>query len=190
MFVNEISDDYLICLCREKNQDALDLLFERYRRYSVRIIQRILKSETAYYDYEEMFQDSMLILIKCLERYDEDSGCFYYFFKKSIERRVIDEIKRVRFEKTILSLDNLKYDNGNSSYVDCVAEENNDDYMSDLYDCLIKKLKAEEKCVVDLRLEGYSYTQIANLTGSNRQSVYRKAVKIKNILKDTIEKID
>ena len=191
MYVSEISDDYLICLYREKNQDAIDLIFERYRKYIYKIIQNILKNEIAIYDYEGIFQDAMIILIKCLEHYDEESGCFYFFVKKSVERKVYDEIKRVRMESKILSLDNLKYDNGNVNYVDCIAEEDNDNkYFSDLYNRLINKLKKCEKEVVDLRLDGYTYVEIAKITNSNKQSVYRKIAKIKNILKDIIEKID
>ena len=71
MFYEEISDDLLICLYREKQQEAIDLLFERYKCYLYGIINDMLKKETLYFDYDELYQDAIIVLINCIEKYVE-----------------------------------------------------------------------------------------------------------------------
>ena len=44
--------------------------------------------------------------------------------------------------------------------------------------------------IIDMRIEGYSYEEIASFMRVGKQSIYRKMVCIKNIIKDIIEKID
>ena len=61
MFLKEISDDLLIKLRREGNQDAIDLLLERYRKFIYGIINDFFKTQNEYHDYDEYYQESICI---------------------------------------------------------------------------------------------------------------------------------
>ena len=191
MFLNEISDDLLISLYREGNQIAIDLLYERYNVFLYGFIHQMLKNEDSYFEYKELFQELFIVFFNCLERYDEDSGCFYYFVKKSADRKLIDFIYKSNRSKNVLSLDNFYYIDGVETYVDYVKEENNEAYyQTELYKALCETLTKEEMAIIDLKVEGYSYQEISNILNISKQAIYRKVVTIKNVIKDIIEKID
>jgi DNA-directed RNA polymerase specialized sigma24 family protein len=126
-----------------------------------------------------------------MDRYDEDSGCFYYFVKLSVERKLLDILDKANKIKTIKSLDERYYDEGDESCLDYVAEEGNYMYYeTDLYGLLKDALDENSIKIVDMKMEGYNYNEIAKKLNINKQAVYRKVVYIKNIIKDIIEKID
>lgn len=192
MFLKEISDDLLICLVREKYQVAIDLLIDRYTKFLYGIINDFFGKTNLYVDYEDMFHDAFEVFLKCVESYDEESGCFYFFVKKSVERRMIDKLKKIRKNNQVISLDEPYYESKSEFNIDYVADQEDFSYQSteNLYDSLIAKLDEECKKIVDLRIVGYSYGEIAIFLESNKQYVYRKVNKIKNIIKDIMEKID
>ena len=154
MFLNEISDDLLISLYREGNQTAIDLLYERYNVFLYGFIHNILKNEDYRFEYKELFQELFIVFFNCLERYDEDSGCFYYFVKRSAERKIFDFIYRANKSRNILSLDNFYYSDGLETYVDYIEEENCETYyQTDLYKMLEENLSKEEMNIIDLKVE-------------------------------------
>ena len=191
MFLNEISDDLLIRLYREGNQTAIDLLYERYNVFLYGFIHQILKNEDYRFDYKELFQELFIVFFNCLERYDEENGCFYYFVKRSAERKVFDFIYKANKSRNILSLDNFYYFDGLETCADYIEEENLETYyQTDLYKMLEENLSEEEMNIIDLKVEGYSYQEISKILNISKQTIYRKVVIIKNVIKDIIEKID
>ena len=115
MFLDEISDDLLISLYREGNQIAIDLLFERYNVFLYGFIHRLLRKESLYYEYKELFQELILIFMNCLERYDEHNGCFYYFVKRAVERKLFDILNKMKRLSKTISLDDCFYEDGKES---------------------------------------------------------------------------
>lgn len=186
--MKKTSDDFLIYLVREGNQDAIDALYERYKYFIYGFINEKLKNEDLYYDYSELYQDLFLIFLRCIEKYDDYSGCFYTFVKTAVDRKIIDVIKKTKRYNKFASLDRMMFSSGNECCVDYVSEQDNTDTY--LYDSLVENLNDIDKSIVDLKIYGYTYEEIAKVVGLGRQSVYRRFIKIRNILKDIIEKID
>ena len=141
----------------------------------------MFKNETEYLDYEELFQDSMIVFISCINKYDVDNGCFYFFVRKSIERKLRFITKKSKVRKSVLSLDEYMYLDGDERKIDYIAEKEN---SNNLYMEIEDKLGDFENEIVRLKMEGYTYEEMASLLGIGKQSVYRKINKIKNILKD------
>lgn len=184
MFLKEISDDLLICLYREKNQDSIDLLFKRYNKFLYGMISDFFNNKSEYIDYEEMYQESMLIFLKCIESYDEENGCFYFFVRKAVERGLIYKYRKLQQYNNIKSLDELYYGDGNESYVDyVVCEDDNSFLKSEIYDVL----NEVEIKVLDFKMEGYTYEEIGERLSLSKQAVYRVFAKIKKTLKDIIK---
>ena len=191
MYLNEISDDWLICLYREGNQVAADLLFERYNVFLYGFINQVLRKDCIYYEYKELFQELIIVLMNCIERYDEDNGCFYYFVKKAAERKLYNLLSKIARKNRVLSLDDSFYDDGNEDVVDYVKEENNAPYYTtELYQTIVSKLNEEEILILNMKVEGYAYREISKKLGISKQAIYRRVNSIKNIVKDIIEKID
>lgn len=181
MFLKEISDDLLICLRREGNQDAIDMLFDRYQKFIYGIINDTFRCFNHYVDYEEMYQEAMCVFIACLEKYDVDNGCFYFFVRTSIERKLKDITKRNEKYNKIISLDENFYENSKECLIDYVCEN---DEKSFIYDLLKENCSVECMEIVDLKMKGYTYEEISLLLGISKQAIYRRIVKIKNMLKD------
>ena len=191
MFLEQISDDLLISLFREGNQVAIDLLYERYNVFLYGFIHKILKREYIYCEYKDLFQEVFIVFLNCIERYDEECGCFYYFVKKCVDRKLFDYISKFKRNNSVFSLDNEMYDDGVESCVDYVEESSTIEYYeTELYKNMEMFLSEEQMKIIDMRVEGYSYEEISSLMGISKQCIYRKMVSIKNIIKDIIEKID
>lgn len=181
MFLEEISDDLLICLYREGNQEAIDLLLSRYRTFMYGIINDLFKKENEYIDYDDMYQDAMVVFFNCLQRYDVDNGCFYFFVRKSIERRLIDKMKKIKKNNKIYSLDDDYYEDGNEKVIDYVSEDVNGMFCEE---DLFKKIDDVSKQIIKLKVSGYTYEEISLKLSMSKQCIYRRIVKIKKILKD------
>ncbi len=191
MLINDISDDLLFRLYLEKNQDAIDMLFERYKVFIYGIIVDMQKHYGVFLEFEELYQDAMVAFLSCLEKYDEDNGCFYFFMKRAIERKLADRIKKTKKCCRYISLDVSMYEDSDETYIDYVAEDDKTClYNTELYDRLVDRVDYLSKGIIDLRLHGYGYQEIAKCLGASKQGIYRRVAKIKNILKDIIEKID
>ena len=191
MLLDEVSDDLLISLFREGNQIAIDLLYERYNVFLFGFIHQQVNINNLKCDYNELFQEMMVVFLGCIEKYDEDNGCFYYFVKKSAERRLSYLMSKMRRYNKIASLDSFVYEDGAASCVDFVAEQADYDYRdTELYKCIKEKLNVVEMKIIDMKIEGYSYDEISDFLHTSKQAVYRKISRLKNIIKDIIEKID
>ena len=191
MYLDEISDDLLISLYREGLQWAIDLLFERYSVFLYGFINRIFKTQNVRCEYKEVFQELFVVLINCIDRYDEESGCFYFFVKCASERRLFNLIDRLSKNKKIVSLDELCFSSGNESYLDYIEETDNRMYYeTELYKKIKEELDERDIKIIDMKVEGFTYQEIADYLGVNKQLIYRKMVTIRNIVKDIIEKID
>ena len=192
MRLDQVSDDLLIDLYREGNQDAIDLLYDRYTSYIYGFIKSQAQINHLCCDYNELFQDVVLTFINCVEKYDEYSGCFYYFVKCAVERRLHYLFAKIKKNNKIIPLDALAYDNNDVlSVVDYISEESNEAYYEqELYDLIVENLNEKDKKIIDMKIAGYSYGEISNAIGETKQYVYRKISKLKNIIKDIIEKID
>ena len=181
MFLKEISDDLLVELRREGNQDAIDLLFERYRKFIYGIINDFVRKQNCYCDYGELYQESMCVFISCINKYDENSGCFYFFIRRCIERRLNHLFEKEKKYEGIISLDEYMYDNNKETKMDYV-EENGKDFV--LYDRLEEKIDDFASSIIELKIMGYTYEEISNILGVETRSIYRKINKIKKKLKD------
>lgn len=181
MFLKEVSDGFLLALLREGNQDAIDLLYERYHVFIYGIIKDMFKNTLVYLDYEELYQEAMVIFISCIDKYDPDNGCFYFFVRKSIERRLRYFVRKEQSKLSVLSLDDYMYEDGKERKIDCIKEDDN----YDLLECELKdKLCDLEYDILNLKMKGYTYEEMSSILGVGTRVIYRRINKIKNILKD------
>lgn len=181
MFLKEISDDLLIKLRREGNQDAIDLLLERYRKFIYGIINDFFKTQNEYHDYDEYYQESICIFLSCIDKYDENCGCFYFFVRRCVERRLKHILEREKRYNGILSLDEYMYDDNKETRLDYVKE---DEKNFILYDKIEEKLDSLSSEVIRLKMRGYTYEEMSSILGVGTQTIYRRISKIKKILKD------
>lgn len=88
-------NDYeLINLIREGNQDALEIMFEKYKPLLYKTIHKF----NLMYDVEDMYQEGLLMLYKSIRFFDFDNGkTFTRYFQLNLTRKFVSIVtKRVR----------------------------------------------------------------------------------------------
>lgn len=169
-------NDYeIISQIREGNNEALELLFEKYKP----LISKKIFKFNLYYDYDDMYQESLMVLFKSLECFEEKySKTFTKYFELNLERKFITIVsKRVR--RTEIFRKNEKY----------IYESNHSTIQRSEYFDLVKKeitkiLTNRENLVYTLReLNNYSISYIHETYGLPNKVIYnslhRAKIKIK-----------
>jgi len=173
-------NDYeIISQIREGNNEALELLFEKYKP----LIYKKIYKFNLYYDFDDMYQESLMILFKSLEKFDEKySKTFTRYFEQNLERKFITIVsKRVR--RSEIFRQNEKY----------IFEHNHNTYHESEYYELIKIeiakiLTKTENLVYTLReLNNYSISYISGNYGLGDKVIYNSLHRAKKKIKKHFE---
>ncbi len=169
-------NDYeIISQIREGNDEALELMFDKYSRF---ISKKIFKFNL-YFEYDDMYQEGLMILFKSIKTFDEIySKSFTRYFELNLERKFITIIsKNLRRKEIFKKNENFIYEtnhniNQNSVYYDLLKKE------------ISKILTNNEYLVYTLReLNNYSITYIREKHSMSDKAIYnslhRAKVKIK-----------
>jgi len=195
--MKEFQDNELIDLVNEKNEDASNLLYEKYS-YIVDIIVNKYK-KGAYYlsiDLNELKQEAMVGFSDALVSYDqENSASLKTFITLCVERRVRNYIKKndttkSKILKEAYSLDTPVYEgltlgdaipSNVSSPEDKLVEEES---VKELKKKIDSVLSAFEKDVLELLINDFTEKDIASILNINIKQVYNCVSKIRIKLKD------
>ena len=169
-------NDYeIINLIREGNDEALELMFDKYSR----LISKKIFKFNLYFEYDDMYQEGMMILYKSINSFDEIyAKSFTRYFELNLERKFITILtKHIRRKEIFRNNENYIYEtnhniNQNSVYYDLLKKE------------IAKILTNTEHLVYTLReLNNYSITYIKENHGLSDKVIYnslhRAKVKIK-----------
>ena len=206
MVVNykEYSDSELLNLIKEESEEAKDILYEKYKYIIGLIIKKYtMSAKMLNIEYNDLYQEGMLGLSQAINNYSSHRNIkFSTFAFTCIERKIISAIKKANRKKhSILnesfSLDYTVEDN-RESFENIIASPNENIeemlVLKEKKDYFVKKindvLTPFEKKVYELKLNNYSYEQIADNLGKSYKSVesalFRVRIKLKKILKEMV----
>lgn len=195
------SDNELIYLVSENNEDAHDAFFEKYDNI-IRMKCTKYKTfiESKGFEFNDLFQEGRLGLTQALNDYNEQKNVsFYTFANLCIDRQISTFLKHVTRDKNKILNDSISLDtnvNGiGKPLIELILDENNIDpeqsfieleEQEELYKKIEDILSSTEKDVFDLRLQGFTYKEIAQLLNVTQKAVdgamSRIKVKISNML--------
>ena len=195
----EFNDYELIYMAKENNEDAINCLRKKYKP--------ILKKKASEYylvcknkgvEYNDFYQEAMLGLEDAIYCFDPNSDTlFYTFVNVCVDRQlnnILAKLNRTKHKilNEAISLDYTYEDNFSiNNYIkeDKVNPEElliNEDAESKLYNKIVNKLTANEKDVLDLKIKGFDYLEIANILNKEPKAIsntlYRIKIKVKEIL--------
>lgn len=170
----EEENDYeLLYMLREKDDAALSLLIKKYDGLIMNLIRKYLGCFHDEDAMQEQHQLSLLKLLQAIEDYREDKETtFSYYFIKIIKYSLIDAY-RTHTSTTgeifygILSMD-AEIREGDLTYklADLIGEDDSNVVISEelhtRYLDACSKMTTLEKLILDLRILGFSYQQIAD----------------------------
>lgn len=203
MEIKDYPDNELVFLAKENNEDAKDLVVEKYK-YIVDIIIKKYYTITNILGIEinDLYQEAYIGLIDGINNYDENKDAnVSTFISICVERRIVNYIKKAgRIKNKIISdawsLEHnyeqfsqpLMYiigdNNENNPLYNTIKEE---DY-NELSELIKENLSDSEFEVYSLMINGLNYKDIATLLEKNPKQIDNSIQRIKSKVKKIIDK--
>lgn len=202
----DMQDEAVIECIRQMEEEAVDYLMEKYKN----LVRQ--KARTLFLiggDKDDLIQEGMVGLYKAIRDYKpgKDSS-FFSFADLCISRQIYSAIKASNRKKNIPLNTYISFDapiNGKSleygdkpSMVDTMFENNNLNPEEMLIDkentnmikyTLSERLSSLERKVLELYVEGLSYTQIAKQLEKEPKSIDNALQRIKSKLNEVLREI-
>ena len=199
--LEQLSDERLQILAKNNDEDAINMLFSRYKN----IVNSIARS---YFliggDMEDIVQEGMLGLYKAIQGYSQEKrASFKTFATVCIKHQIQNAVKKASSEKNmILSsaipiLEQPDFDDDEAEVVlmstlptpdaQVIAKEN----ATELNQKISSSLSKLERKILSLYLKGYNYSEISNLGDVSKKSIDNALTRIKqklSFLKDQDKK--
>ena len=199
----EFSDSKLIEMVRENDENAKDLLFQKYKFIiDAEIKKYIFVSKKFGIDYHDLYQEADVGFSDALVSYRDDKDMSLpSFITLCVDRRLRIFIRKYTTQKNkiineTLSLEYI-YDKTSSPLSDLISDnnENNpldnmvkEEHLKELIENIHNSLSTSESEVYDLMINGLKYDEIAMILNKNLKQVdnamQRIKLKISNILKN------
>lgn len=196
------NDEELLYLISDNNEETQSIICKKYKpvisfyanKYSVYIEGKGL-------DYNDLYQEGLIGLINAIESFKEQKDIkFSTFAFLCIKRKILTAVKNANRKKhsilnesysldyklddDLASFDNLLPAN-EGGIEDLLVTKENNEYINKRIN---ESLSDFEKMVYDLRINNFTYDEIAQTLGKTQKSVERTLdrirIKIKNILKE------
>lgn len=192
-----IHDDYndyeLVSLAQELNEDANYLLHKKYQPLINKKCYKYMKYIRGRgFDINDLVQECIVAFEDAIQKFNpNDEGSFYTFANICIDRQLISELRRQNREKNrvlnesvpLSSIDeddnnnilNFIEDNSNNPELEILSAEE----FNEIYDNIIKQLTDLEECVFKLKIQGFTYNEIADILDKERKSIDNAIQRIK-----------
>ena len=195
----ELSDEELICLSRDGEQEATETLLDRYKGMVLG------KARSMYIlggDSDDLIQEGMLGLFKAVRDYDSGrDASFRTFAQLCVTRQLYTAVTASSRKKhlplnTAISLSRpVREENGEEreeNLLDCLeadASSNPEEYLISreeierLEEKIEKELSPLERQVLELHLTGLGYVEIAHVLNRDEKSTDNALQRIRTKLK-------
>ena len=200
---NEYDDSELIYLISECNEEANEIIYEKYSPAIESYVKKYLPLvEGAGLDYNDLYQEGLLGLNSAINSYSTHKDIkFSTFAFICIKRKIITAIKNANRKKhSILnesfSLDYRNEDSKDSfeniipsseeSIEDMLVNKENEDYFRHRINDTLTDF---EKMVYDLKINGFTYDEISCALGKTYKSIESALFRIRNKVKKIMEEI-
>ena len=184
----EYNDYELVSLAKEGNEDAINLIYQKYKPIIVSKSSDAIVMATHHgIEITDIMQEGFMGLDEAINNFSEnDNTSFYTFAVLCINRQIINYLRKSTRGKNRLLNDAIEIDDKiEKSIKDEISIEDSfetRDIMRDIKD----KLTDFEYKVVFLRYEGYNFEEIANTLGKDIKSIYntfqRAKAKVKKLM--------
>lgn len=180
---NNLSENELILLIREDNQDAFETLFNRYSPLIKHIISKNITTDE---DFDDMLQDATISFYYAVQMFDFRSASFSTFLTLCVERSLKSSLRKNMAKKRIPKELIVPIDESpEGSFKTASAEEtffNNTVSLDTLSDKFKDVLSEMELNVLKSFLNTESYELTANELGISKKSVDNALLRVRKKL--------
>ena len=200
MNYRDYNDYELLSYVSEKNEEASEVLFEKYRPLILATANRLFcYCKNTGLELNDLVQEGMLGLNLAMNSFDEEKDAsFYTYAKTCIERKIITQVVASRRLKHKVLNDSLSLENtddNNSDYVYDITDNSynpeeilfNSENQKNLVTQVSKLLTDFEAQVFELKMNDFDYKEIAEILDKDIKSIDNALQRIKVKLKKVKE---
>ena len=179
----------LLNLAKSKDTGAVEQVLAKYKHLVVAIARKYFLIGG---DKEDLIQEGMIGLFKAVNTFDVDkSDNFSGYAVMLIEREIISAIRTANTGNQQALNERIFIDNDDELGDSACPESDfiNEESTLELTNEIKDKLSGFEKVVVDYYLKGYTYIDIATITGKTAKSIDNALSRIKKKLEYLKERL-
>lgn len=201
MNYRDYNDNELISLIEEKSEEANELIYKKYKPLIVGISKKMFQSvKNSGVEMNDLIQEGMLGLNQAINGFDPSKDVtFYTFAKTCIERRMLSLIistKRLKHKilNESLSFD-LSKDGEETNLLDIIGGLSNEpeslvidsEFEEEFINLVKKELTDLEEQVFMLKINDFSYVEIAELLEKTPKSIDNTLQRIKSKVRKILD---
>ncbi len=198
----DIDDFELIYLIGERNEEALNILYDKYKPIIDLKAKKYLKyGKKIGLEYQDLFQEGMLGLSEAISSFKDDKKAqFKTFANLCIERQIFSLLKKASRKKHTLLNDSVSLDESinenDNTLLDIFFEEGKDpsemiefkENKRELFKKIYQVLTPLEREVFDLKTNNFDYNEISRLLNKSYKSIdsaiQRIRLKVRKIIEE------
>ena len=195
MLYKEYNDYELISLAHEQNEDAINIIYEKYKPIIVSKCNTYIKYIKGI-ELSDLIQECYIVLNAAINTFDQEKdNIFYTFINLCLDRYLISEYKKSNNTKNkllneSLSLDSL--DNEDKNLIKIIKDDKYNPELEliqelnfmELYNKIIDKLTYLEELVFILKVQNFNYKEIASILDKDSKSIDNAIQRIKTKIKE------
>lgn len=176
-----MSDEELIYLIREKNEDAEQLFIQKYEK----VIQRTSFASVGYFAQDnEVKSMAYMVLMQCVQSYDGMlNSLFGTYYNTCLRNRLKSLLRQYRYGVKRQWMYNYQ-DITEIEVSDCTLHDPVQQYIAEeVWNDVSDNLSPLEQTIFQQSLDGYNSAEIAQSAAISIKKVYNTMHKVKKMLK-------
>jgi len=189
----QYNDYELVSLAQEGSEEAINLIYQKYKPIIVsKSKDAIVRATHHGIEISDIMQEGFVGLDEAINAFSEnDNTSFYTFALLCINRQIINYLRKTTGSKDKILNDAVSID----EYVEKNMKDDFDtefsfiskEYENKIFEEIEKNLTNFENNVFKLKVDGYSFEEIANTLNKDIKSIYNTFHRIKSKIKKIIE---
>lgn len=197
-------NDFELLAYVSDSEEAYDILYKKYEPLIYSTAKRLINiASIGGLDMSDLMQEGMLGLTTAINNFDETKETIFYTFAKTlIERSMLTAVTTSRrlkhkalndsvpieteVEGVSKTLDNILKDDSLNPEVLVVSKDSEEQ----LLEMINKVLTDNELAVFDLKINGFNYTEIAEILESTPKQIDNSLQRIKKKIRNIMESVE
>jgi RNA polymerase sporulation-specific sigma factor len=199
MDYKEINDNELIYMCCENNEEAENIIIDKYKNCINQCIKNLMKE---YYivgmEASDLYQEGLIGLMHAIKSFNEERDVTFYTYANTCIKTSIISAMRYTFRKknrilnTSYSLDKIMGEETNHNFYEIFKDNTNEptgliikeEENKELIEMVRSKLSKKELQVFNYKLEGLTNDEIAHSLNSTKKFVENTVFRINKKYKE------
>lgn len=199
MDYKEINDNELIYMCYENNEEAENIIIDKYKNCINQCIKSLMKE---YYivgmETSDLYQEGLIGLMHAIKTFNEERDVKFYTYANTCIKTSIISAMRYTFRKknrilnTSYSLDKIMGEETNHNFYEVFKDNSNEptgllikeEENKELIEMVKSKLSKKELEVFNYKLEGLTNEEIALSLNSTKKYVENTVFRINKKYKE------